>query len=233
MIFSGATERVLAVVSDALYYRPVIEGFAQIGAVATSDRHASGLEVLRPFDEGRTGFVMGEAAAAALFEGFSPGTPHVAVVESYSAQSCPSDPVSPDPDGGHLGPPIREVRTVLEERGFELHHLIAHATATRANDLAESNAVVAAGLACPVVGMKGLLGHTMASSGLVELLLGVRFVREGVVPNTLGLERLDPAIHCNVATESYACSSGSGLIKVAAAIGGQASAIAMTVPPRL
>jgi 3-oxoacyl-(acyl-carrier-protein) synthase len=43
----------------------------------------------------------------------------------------------------------------------------------------------------PVYSVKGGIGHTMGAAGLVEMLIALRALREGVVPPTVNMKEVD------------------------------------------
>lgn len=71
----------------------------------------------------------------------------------------------------------------------------------------------------PLLGLKGSLGHTLGSCGLVELALVCEFVRRGRAPGTVGAAGL-PCYAPEVATEPFALDGFNGVVLNAYAFGG-------------
>ena len=72
----------------------------------------------------------------------------------------------------------------------ELAFVNAHGTATMYNDEMESIALERAGITdVPVNSLKGYLGHTMGAAGVLECLVSMKAVEEGVVLATRGFEK--------------------------------------------
>jgi len=68
----------------------------------------------------------------------------------------------------------------------------AHGTATPYNDAMEMNAIVRAGLKdIPVNALKSYFGHTLGAAGIVETIISMRSLSEGLILKTLGFEEND------------------------------------------
>jgi len=165
------------------------------GAEALSRLTYTGFSVLRlmstrpcrPFDEGRDGLNLGEAAAFLVLR-------RAGDVERAHAKlrgaACTCDAhhmTAPAPDGASV---VAAIRGALEQAGVapaRVAYINAHATATRANDRAESAALRAVfGDALPAVSAtKSALGHTLGAAGALEAVISVLAVREGLLPATL------------------------------------------------
>jgi 3-oxoacyl-[acyl-carrier-protein] synthase-1 len=65
----------------------------------------------------------------------------------------------------------------------------AHGTATPYNDAMEMSAIVRAGLEnIPVNSLKSYFGHTLGAAGVVETIISLKALNEGVILKTLGYE---------------------------------------------
>jgi 3-oxoacyl-[acyl-carrier-protein] synthase II len=71
--------------------------------------------------------------------------------------------------------------------------IAAHGTGTVFNDAMEMRAfhAVFKHEVRPVYSIKGGIGHTMGAAGLVEMILALRALREGMVPPTVNLKEAD------------------------------------------
>ena len=82
-------------------------------------------------------------------------------------------------------------------RPDEIGYVNAHGTSTQANDESETAgikmALGAAAYRTPVSSVKSMLGHLIAAGGVVELMVAVLAMRQGVVPPTINYETPDPA----------------------------------------
>src|SRR5205085_12242163 len=110
-----------------------------------------------------------------------------------------------------------------------------HGTATRYNDLMEAH-----GLHCvlgpraravPVNSIKGALGHTLGAAGLLEAVMAVRALEEGVIPPTAGHETLDPAIALDVVAGAARAARLEPVLSTSSGLGGLAAAVALRRGP--
>lgn len=142
----------------------------------------------RPFDRDRDGINLGEGA----------GTVILSTLREYrhglqlrgGALSNDANHISgPSRTGGELGDAIgvalRDAGCGAAEIGF----ISAHGTATAYNDEMEAKAITLAGLnAVPVNSLKGYYGHTLGAAGLIESIVTLASMREGVVVPSVGFE---------------------------------------------
>jgi beta-ketoacyl ACP synthase len=108
--------------------------------------------------------------------------------------------VAPDPSGERAGHAITRAIELAGLTPGDVDHVNAHATGTIAGDRAEANAINRAmGAHAPAVyAPKAALGHSVGAVGAVESILTVLALRDGVIPPTLNLQKLDPEIELDV-----------------------------------
>ncbi len=151
----------------------------------------------RPFDRNRAGLNVGEAAAYALIMSEERARREDLPVLGTIAGWGLSD------DANHMTGPSREseglvlaITKALASAGAapgEVGLIAAHGTGTVYNDQMEMRAfrAVFGDAPRPVYSIKGGIGHTMGAAGLVELLIALRALREGMVPPTVNLKDAD------------------------------------------
>jgi 3-oxoacyl-[acyl-carrier-protein] synthase II len=156
----------------------------------------------RPFDRGRDGFVMGEAAALLVLEeaGMAErrGARPYAEIAGFAATSDAYHMVQPRPDGRQAA---RAARLALADAGTkatELDYVNAHASSTPLGDVTEARALaVALGETAkhvPVSGTKAYYGHPLGASGAIEAAICALAIARGWVPGTVNLAEPDPEI---------------------------------------
>jgi 3-oxoacyl-[acyl-carrier-protein] synthase II len=153
----------------------------------------------RPFDAGRDGLTLGSAAAGCVLALAPPGSAARAVVSGWGVAGDAVHMTAPDRAAGGLVRAMRQALAMAGLRAGDVDVLFAHGTGTRYNDAMEATAVDAVfregGARGPAItAVKGLIGHTLGACGVVESLLAVRMLEEGVVPPVVGLlhpERAD------------------------------------------
>jgi 3-oxoacyl-(acyl-carrier-protein) synthase len=149
----------------------------------------------RPFDADRTGFVLGEGAAALVLEA------------QGAASSCERAPYAEmcgygtTTDGLHITLPSAEGQTramniALDDSGLPaqaIGYLNAHGTATDAGDVTETQSIKDAfGLHAnklAISSTKAVHGHMIGAGGAVEFALSVLALACGKIPPTANLDK--------------------------------------------
>lgn len=157
-------------------------------------------EPCRPFDAGRKGMSIGEAAGYALVEhSSSPGLSLLGYGESSDAYHMST----PQPDGeGALGA-MRQALSRANLEPADIDYVNAHGTATPANDRAEDRALVRLfGKRVPVSSTKGFTGHTLGAAGIVEAIVCFLALEHGFVPATLNSIAVEPGLESMILLEN-------------------------------
>ena len=197
VMFCGGTEAPVTPVAVA--------GFAAMRALST--RNDDPPAASRPFDAGRDGFVIAEAAAVLVLEELEHAVARDASiygeVVGYGTSSDANHVSDPDPVGENAA---RALRMAVADAGIdaaEIGYVNAHGTSTPAGDAAEIRALkVAFGEAdaaqTPVSSTKGATGHTLGAAGAVEATFTVLALHTGVLPPTINYDVPDPACDLDV-----------------------------------
>ncbi|MET8044404.1 beta-ketoacyl synthase N-terminal-like domain-containing protein [Micromonospora sp. NPDC005215] len=156
----------------------------------------------RPFDAGRGGMLLGDAAVAVLLESEAAaarrGAQVLARLTGWGRSGDAYHVTQPRPDGAGQA---RAITTALRRAGrtpADLGYVNAHGTGTPASDRAESvglrRALGVHADVVPVSSSKSVHGHTLEASALVELVVTTETIRQGRLPVNAGL--LTPADGC-------------------------------------
>jgi 3-oxoacyl-[acyl-carrier-protein] synthase II len=168
---------------------------------ALSRRNDDPKRASRPFDSGRDGFVMGEAAAMLVLEELeharARGAKIYAEVLGYGVSSDASHVSDPDPSGKN---PARALRMAFADAGIdaaEIGYVNAHGTSTPSGDSAETRVLKLAlgedkARRTPVSSTKGATGHCLGAAGAVEAIFCTFALQRGVLPPTINYEEPDP-----------------------------------------
>jgi 3-oxoacyl-[acyl-carrier-protein] synthase II len=158
----------------------------------------SNIDLSRPFDVDRDGFVMGEGAGILILEewehALNRGATIFAEVIGAASTADAHHITAPDPTGQGA---IRCMELALADAGVtpsDVSHINAHGTSTPLNDLAESIAVrhVFGDHVPPVTSIKGHLGHSLAAAGALEGVASVLTLTSQMIPPTAGTTNVDP-----------------------------------------
>ncbi|MFJ4477053.1 beta-ketoacyl-[acyl-carrier-protein] synthase family protein [Streptomyces xanthochromogenes] len=200
LIRAGRADVVVAGGTEACLHPFTIAAFAQMKALSTQDGDPAA--VSRPFDAGRSGFVMGEGAGLVVLEraGFARARgARVYGSVAGAAVTSSADHITASDVAGQ----VRAIESALRDARLgasDIGVVHAHATSTPSGDLAEAEAVAKAIGTHPVVtATKSMTGHMLGASGAVGAIAALLALRDGTVPATRNLERLDPAVSLDVA----------------------------------
>jgi 3-oxoacyl-[acyl-carrier-protein] synthase II len=191
LVASGRSTIAVAGGAEAVIVEIAEAGFRNMTAL-------SNIDLSRPFDVDRDGFVMGEGAGILILEewehALNRGATIFAEVIGAASTADAHHITAPDPTGQGA---IRCMELALADAGVtpsDVSHLNAHGTSTPLNDLAESIAVrhVFGDHVPPVTSIKGHLGHSLAAAGALEGVASVLTLTSQMIPPTAGTTNVDP-----------------------------------------
>ncbi len=201
LLRSGEVDVVLAGGAEACITGITVAGFVQ--ARTLSQRNDEPERASRPFDVERDGFVLGEGAGIMVLERADFAAARGATVHGrLSGAGLTADAyhiTGPEPEGTGQS---RAIAAAVRDAGLEpsdVGHVNCHATSTVAGDVGETRAVRKALGDHPVLtAPKSALGHMVGAAGAVESIITLLSIKEGIIPATLNLEKLDPGVELDV-----------------------------------
>ncbi|QOD09030.1 beta-ketoacyl-[acyl-carrier-protein] synthase family protein [Rathayibacter toxicus] len=219
----GYAEVAIAGGADSPLTPTTVRGFARMGALAPHKGVPS--ERSRPFDAGRSGFVLAEGAAFVVLENWAHaeqrGASIVGEILGYASNSDAYNIVSPEPDAIFVRRCIGDALSDAHVRPQDVSHVNAHGTGTILNDRSEALAIRSVfGARTPVTAYKGATGHFLGGSGAFEVSLDFLCTREGFIPGIANLTHVDPELGINVLTEPVAVASEQPFISNSFGFGG-------------
>jgi 3-oxoacyl-[acyl-carrier-protein] synthase II len=172
--------------------------FAVIRAMST--RNDDPATASRPFDAGRDGFVMGEAAAVLVLEergrAVARGARILAEVLGAAVTNDAFHMTAPRPDGTQAARCLTLALADAHVAPRDVDYVNAHGSSTPLNDKTETLALKTAFGAhasqLAVSGTKGYYGHPLGASGAIEAAVTALALARGWLPPTLNLEVRDP-----------------------------------------
>lgn len=198
LIRHGYADAMIAGGAEAAINPLAMAGFANMQALSASgDPTAASL----PFDARRTGFVMGEGAAAVVLEEYGHAIKRGAkIYAELAGYGCSCDAyhiTAPEPTSETAA---RAIADSLHEAGFgpdDKIYINAHGTGTPYNDRAETLAIKKAlgeeaARRTPISSTKSMTGHMLGAAGAAEAVAAVLALHEGIIPPTIGLKCPDP-----------------------------------------
>lgn len=189
----------------------VLSGFQSFQAVSS--------EPCKPFDASRTGITLGEGAATMILTSNLKYS-HETKVLSGAISNDANHISAPSRTGEEL---CQAIEQSLDDAGLtaaDIDLVSAHGTATMYNDEMEAKALALAGLAnVPTNSLKGFYGHTLGAAGLIESVISVQSLKEGIILPTPGFEVLGVSNIINVTTQ-LTSSPIKTFLKTASGFGG-------------
>jgi 3-oxoacyl-[acyl-carrier-protein] synthase II len=195
----GRVDVMLAGGTEAPITEVGIAGFDAMRAL--SRRNDDPARASRPFDRGRDGLVMGEAAAILVLEDLeharARGAKIYGELAGYGVSADAAHMTEPDPTGAN---PARAMKMAMQDAGVdpgEVGYINAHATSTPLGDASETRVIKQAlgeenALRTPVSSTKGATGHCFGAAGAIEAVFTTLAVFDRKLPPTINYEVEDP-----------------------------------------
>ena len=175
-----------------------LAAFHRTGSLSTRNddpEHAS-----RPFDAKRDGFVFSEGSGAVVLEradaALARGATPLAELVGYGATADAYHVSAPDESGAGAS---RAMLRALRKAGIapeQISYINAHGTSTPLNDKMETIAIKRAfgdqAYRVPISSTKSMVGHLLGAAGVVEAIVSVCTIQEGMIHPTINYEFPDP-----------------------------------------
>lgn len=199
-IREGRADVVIVVGADASITPLVFAGFCSLRALSTKyNDHPE--KASRPFDRGRDGFVMGEAAGALILESAAHAKKRkariYAEVSGYAATSEAYHMVIPREDGEEVATTMRLALQDADSAPGQVDYINAHATSTSVGDAVEAKAIrqlfKRRADKIAISATKSLVGHTLGAAGALGGIASVLAIHTGQIHPTVNYDDPDPA----------------------------------------
>jgi 3-oxoacyl-[acyl-carrier-protein] synthase II len=199
-IRSGRIDVAIAGGSEALLVPSMVGGWHAMRVLSPLGANAA--SACRPFAADRSGFALGEGAAAVVLESAAHararGATARAALSGYASNCDGLHMTLPDAQGQ-----VRAMRSALADAGLQpgdIGHVNSHGTATTAGDAAEASSLCTVFGACqvPVTATKSLTGHLLGAGGAVELVALLRSLERGLVSPVAHQQPLDAAFEIDL-----------------------------------
>lgn len=204
----GEAQVMLAGGTEAAICELGIAGFCSLTALTSSDDPNS---CCTPFDERRSGFVMGEGAGVVVLEELehakARGAHIYAEVVGYGATADAFHITSPAEDGqgaaNAMAMAVKDAGVAKEE----ITYINAHGTSTHHNDLFETRAIKMCfgehSKNIRVNSTKSMIGHLLGAAGAVEFITCVKSIEDGFIHRTVGYEKGEEELDLDYCKTSY------------------------------
>jgi 3-oxoacyl-[acyl-carrier-protein] synthase II len=196
----GVADIIITGGSEAGVNEAAVGGFNSMQALST--RNEDPKAASRPFDKDRDGFVIGEGAGAIILEEYehavARGAKIYAEIVGGGISGDAYHYAAPHPEGKGA---MLAMKHALVDAGIttaDIDYINVHGTSTPAGDIPELMAIQKLfgedAYKLNISATKSMTGHLLGAAGAVEAQAVIMALTEGVIPPTINLENLDPAI---------------------------------------
>ncbi|WP_190230443.1 beta-ketoacyl-[acyl-carrier-protein] synthase family protein [Streptomyces umbrinus] len=195
--------------------------------------------MVRPFSADRSGLLLGDGVAVVVLESAEHarrrGARSLAGVVGWGAASDAHHIAQPHPEGVGLARAARQaMRLAGDPDGSALDYVNAHGTGTKYNDGAETRGLRAAfperAESIPVSSTKSTTGHLLEAAGVVEFVITMLALTDGVLPPTAGYTAPDPECDLDYVPNEPRGTDARRALTVNAAFGGANTALVLERP---
>jgi len=195
LLRSGICDAVIVGGAEAPFHTITFTSFDRMGLLS---KRASGTP--SPFCRQRDGLVLGEGAAVLVLETLAHARKRHAVIHAelagYGASSDAYHIATPSSDGSGAARAITAALHDAKLLPSDVSYINAHGTATRINDLAETQAIKVAfgphAKTVPISSTKSMTGHLGGATGALELIFCILALRDSIAPPTINYQEQDP-----------------------------------------
>jgi 3-oxoacyl-[acyl-carrier-protein] synthase-1 len=169
-------------------------------------------EMMRPFDQRRSGLVLGEGCSALLFQLDETDASGISI--RAGASQCDTYSISAsNPDGSAIADVMR---AAMHQARIDPHNIVAikaHGTASPLNDDGE-----VAGMrrvfenVPPFFSLKSYIGHTLGGCGAIETALVAAAITSKQIPKSAGFETSDPDLAITPMIEPMSAPEGDYML---------------------
>jgi 3-oxoacyl-[acyl-carrier-protein] synthase-1 len=180
--------------------------------------------ICKPFDKNHNGLNLGEGAGTIILSTDKKYTGNIKV--KGGAVCNDANHISgPSRTGEELAYAITKSVADAGINSNNIDFISAHGTATVYNDEMEANAIAISGLQkVPLNSLKGYYGHTLGAAGLIESIISIQSLKEGLFLPTMGYLNGASPEKINVCAEAKMIYADN-ILKTASGFGGCNAAV--------
>ena len=200
LIRMGKADIIITGGSESVVREAGVGGFNAMKAL--SERNDDPKTASRPYDKGRDGFVMGEAAGVVVLEemehAVKRGAKIYCEIAGAGATADAHHITAPHPEG--LGA-MNVMKVALEDAAMkaeDIDYINTHGTSTPLGDIAEVKAIVKVfgdhAYDLNISSTKSMTGHCLGAAGVIEGIACILSVKNDLVPPTINHFDDDPEL---------------------------------------
>ena len=173
-------------------------------------------EIVKPFGVDRSGMALGEGATCYVLTKENRARKKLGSIGRTSLYNDYYNLTAPNPEGVAGKFLLKEL---TEDNSIKLDSINCHITATKVGDEAEILSLESLPYVTNIFGLKGSIGHTMASSAGIEMAYSVAGLNQGWIPYTSNTTETVPSKH-NIILEKPVYQETDNFAKLSFGFGG-------------
>jgi len=213
-----------------------LNSFCSMRALSTRNEDPS--HASRPFDKQRDGFILAEGGAVVVLESLdhalARGARIYAELEGYGTTSNAYHMTAPDPCGDQTARAFRLAIDDAQRKPEDIGVFFAHGSSTPLNETVETVAVKKTfgphAKNMLLTGIKSMIGHTLGSAGILQIIAGTLSLVHQKVPPTINYEVPDPSCDLDCVPNVARASVFSSVMTNTAGFSGKNSVTVLSLP---
>jgi 3-oxoacyl-[acyl-carrier-protein] synthase-1 len=212
-----AGEYETAVIAGAdVMSRFIVSGFQSFQALSK--------DLCKPFDIDRDGLNLGEGAGTIVLSANKKYSKNIKILGG-SVSNDANHISAPSRTGAELAHAISKAMQETSKSASDIGFISAHGTATSYNDEMEAAAITIAGLNHVLLNsLKPNYGHTLGAAGLIESIVSIQSLKQGLILRTHNYEENGVTNKVNVCTDPTP-TNAVNFLKTASGFGGCNAAV--------
>lgn len=198
----GYSDVIITGGTEASITRGAVAGFNALKALTRAE---DPLRASIPFDQERSGFVIGEGSGVLILESYQHATARganiLAEIVGYGTTCDAFHMTAPSPTGEGAATAMTLAMEEADIAPSAVGYINAHGTSTQLNDAAETLAIKQAfgnyAKDVPISSTKSITGHLLGAAGAIEAMACIVAMNEGFIPATAGYTTPDPECDLN------------------------------------
>jgi 3-oxoacyl-[acyl-carrier-protein] synthase II len=229
-IANGRFDTMLIGSGDSLL-SPLVMAALSAGNLLT--RQSDPTKASRPYDLGRDGLVLGEAAGAIVLESHEAATERKARIYAEYLGSAATVDIHRNGERGHGGHALaRAIEGALETAGLrpnQIDCINAHGLSHPVFDLEETQGFKSglgkAAYCLSITSIKSMTGASFAADGILQVISSCLILEHGLIPPILNLETPDPACDLDYVVDKPRRARVNHILTNTRALGGSNAAL--------
>ena len=204
-------DRVVVLTVEDPVSNSVLEFFGEAKASLSYEEEKSGI-LPSAFDSHNYGFHVGQGAAIAVFEADKTNA-KARFVSAYTASENSTNAIGQREDGEGFSKAILGAMHMANLNYDQIAVVKTHGTGTKSNNMAEKEAITKRLTKFVATSLKPKIGHTMGASGLLETLILLDNMQQGIIPGILNRTEKDSVFLSDdtKARDGYILSLAAGM----------------------